>query len=286
MTDIVMYFFTGEDFGMGHWYRSKLLAGQLVSRGNSVAIAGNRDPHIEGVKFYRVQFDNEDDFMDVVTKESPSVVVSDIPNTTPKFLFGECFRLVSIDGVGCPANGGLTISQGIDGNHKHEAPEHLIIDDKFFSLLHEKKSYDWFVFGGYYDKMNLASVFMSAGKKDRSCVVSDKRWRCVRHDIYSQPVDTSALMKMSNRAVVAMGMTVWELLAAGIKPHVFSFTQRHLDTALLMDSRGWVNAYKGVGIPDKDEFDAFLESGSSVLSKAVVDGAGTDKVMRLIEGLI
>jgi hypothetical protein len=135
MTNIVMYFFGGDEFGMGHWYRSVVLLHELLRRGNNILIIGNKNPYISGTTFKRVSFGSADDFNWAISDFDASVIVSDIPFETPDFILNSGAKVVSIDGVGCGVGDGVVISQGVDGLHEFEAPEYLIVDSAFFNKV-------------------------------------------------------------------------------------------------------------------------------------------------------
>jgi hypothetical protein len=83
-----------------------------------------------------------------------------------------------------------------------------------------------------------------------------------------------------------MGMVVWELIAKGIKPVVFSLTERHLATAMIMHERGWIIAYPKTGLPDNmAEFEDFVKQAPAGRSEPVISGGGTERAASLIEGM-
>jgi len=280
MLSVLMYYFTGDEYGRGHWYRSGVLANTLVATGANVSIASNENPRIRDTHFHKVEFGDSVSFARAVNASNPDVVIVDVPDGYPEFINGD-FRLIVIDGVGHDNDGDVIVSQGINGKSVYEAPEYLIIDQRFAGRGDYDPHMEWFVFGGYYDKMGLVDRFLSSDR-EASCVVTGVGdYSTCKHAICYQPVDVYVVASSCKKAAVAMGMTVWELIAMGIKPHVFSYTERHLETALMMEERGWVNAYPKLGVPFGEEFDVFLSSGSSVLNESVVDGMGAYRVADL-----
>ena len=281
MADVLMYFFSGEQYGRGHWYRSKTLAQEMVDFGMSVAIASNAYTGLP-VKHYTVMFGVEESFRDAIEAEQPKVVVVDVPDFVPDFIDGDGYDVVVIDGVGHDVDGEIVISQGLDGASEYEAPDWLIIDDKFVKPLPVEKPFEWLVFGGYYDKMNLVDAFMRTDMPKSFVVTNNDEVTLGNHAVCKQPVDMRFVASMTRKAVVAMGMIVWELVAMGFKPYVFSLTERHLDTAMRMQERGWVNAYPDIVLPPIDEFVAFLNSGDWRIAARPVDGVGAYRVSELV----
>ena len=129
----------------------------------------------------------------------------------------------------------------------------------------------WFVYGGGFDTLNLRRVFID-------------RWIT---DDFTMPVSSGNFLEYSldcNRACLAMGMIVWELLTIGLKCYVFSSSQKHLEFAQRMNKARLIRAYDRVGLPkNKDEFKDFLGGGFEMNEGLVPDGKATERIFDLME---
>ena len=106
----------------------------------------------------------------------------------------------------------------------------------------------------------------------------------VRHVVDSSVNDMAFLGRIagSRRAVVAMGMIVFELVYLGIQTHCFNATDLHLLFSQGMARHGLIKAWPEVGLPGDEEFKDFLSEPFEITGRGP-DLRGAARVMREIE---
>ena len=280
-----------KDFGLGHYYRTLALAQEASARGHFTVFLSDRPAMVPGVYTKKVKTWNDYDFMATLIIVQPDWVVADLPNPEPPgWLWTNypVYKLCLIDGN--PKFCNLAIGQGL-GGLDYEAPEYIIIPPELKVIrrvVHPNKC--WFVWGGTGDVQKMLPAFSRS--VDETAVLVGVQGltppptflRSVVH-MYKQANDRQEFFKIAadcNKAAVQMGQTIWELLYLGIPCWVFSHSERNLATALELDRRGWVKAFRKVGLPGKTGMKRFLASDFELKDRPV-DGNGASRIIELLE---
>jgi len=200
-------------------------------------------------------------------------------------------RICTVDGIshklGISAD--LNISQNLSG--EYSAPEYLImrkpVTQRCFALTAE-----WFVFGGASDKMKLYEKFRRDCSAQTANIVIGKFAPCPniqdvnsKHHIWINLEDNIfSIMSRSEKACLAMGMTVWEALSLDLSSYVFSYSDRHLQSALAMEQAGYIKAFGETGLPEPKVFREFLQQPFTPTAPPI-DFLGAERVIKLMEKL-
>jgi len=273
--NLLFLIYKTKETGLGHWYRMQVLMNAARARGHIVALATN-----------------ELDFI-------PDWLVIDVPEDmySSKVLdFLESYpypttRICTVDGIshklGISAD--LNISQNLSG--EYSAPEYLImrkpVTQRCFALTAE-----WFVFGGASDKMKLYEKFRRDCSAQTANIVIGKFAPCPniqdvnsKHHIWINLEDNIfSIMSRSEKACLAMGMTVWEALSLDLSSYVFSYSDRHLQSALAMEQAGYIKAFGETGLPEPKVFREFLQQPFTPTAPPI-DFLGAERVIKLMEKL-
>jgi len=265
-----------EATGLGHWYRMKVLMNAARAKGHTVALTTD-----------------EFDF-------APDWLIVDVPEDmySEEILYilykHSHVNVCTIDGIShrLGTRADLNISQGLSG--EYSAPEYLIVRKPVMTRC-LALSAEWFAFGGASDKMGLYDKFrrncsdwtanMVVGEFAPSLNIQDVN---SRHHVWMrldkiEPSDyIFSLMNKCNRACLAMGMIVWEVLSMGLPSYVFSYTDRHLESALAMEEAGYIKAFDETGLPEPKAFREFLQQPFTPIAPPI-DYLGAERVIRLME---
>ncbi len=277
--------------GLGHFYRATTLAAAAHAAGHSVTFVCDRLP--DSVPYQTrllpdplpLYITNSPDRFDWVIVDTPSELPLPVQ-------VDPATKLCLIDGVG-HKNGNrvdLVISQGLEG--KYRAPKYLILRPQLFDTPRlDTYHRGWLVWGGAADKMGLINAFTLACPEfpaylTVSDFIQDKPIGASYHH-WITPVKDGDLffwVKQSRKFCVAMGVVVWELLALDQGPiYVFSYTDRHLRSALQMEERGWLRAWPQTGLPPADKLLEFLQEPFTPEPVAGLDGGGAGRIIKLLE---
>ncbi len=260
-----------KETGAGHWYRMQVLMEAARARGHTVALTTE-----------------EPDFV-------PDWLVVDIPEDiyAEEILYNlyqhSNVNVCTIDGIShkLGINSDLNISQSLLG--EYSAPEYLIVRKPVMKRCSALPA-EWFVFGGASDKMKLYEKFRRASSSWRANIVIGEFAPCPniqyvnsRHHVWIDPGEIIfSIMSRCDKACLAMGMVVWEALSLSLPSYVFSYTDRHLQSALAMEEAGYIKAFGETGLPEPKVFREFLQQPFTPTA-APIDFLGAERVIKLME---
>jgi spore coat polysaccharide biosynthesis predicted glycosyltransferase SpsG len=299
---VVIVVYAKPDVGLGHWYRSIVLANELVSRGHFVWICGNKMLLGKEHLYFQIRENEPDDLLHVLDQIRPDFLVLDLQNGVPKYIYELCDRFsvntLVLNGVGREEEDDayITVIQGFPpkdisiGENTYYGSEYVIIRPELFKFTY-RPVFPWFVWGGAKDKMNLLNRFQRVFPDEQSIMVSNKFSenhveQVGRHSIYNDVKDDAifALMNACERACVATGMVVWELLALGIMTYAFSWSEGHLGFAQRMEDSGLIKAYPKIGLPKSNyEIMEFLSEPFEPDFSLAPDGEGASRIVDTME---
>lgn len=266
--------------GLGHWYRSIALAEYIQAAGHQVRIISDRQPP-DNLLWHSVSFDDQVLWRSPLMSPADWLAI-DLPDEAPDWLYDHCrangIQTCILNGVGHQVGdrADLRIVQGL-AEAQYSGVDYIILRESVFHIKAIRRpAIEWFVFGGGADKMGLTRRFPDLQRVSFS--ISDADWYAV------QRPDDGFLVAASQcrRACVAMGMTVWELVAMGIPTYVFSLTDLHLYFALNMQEAGYINAWNGTGLPTRSKMNDFL-SEPFVPAGKPIDGRACERILKLME---
>jgi len=234
-----------------------------------------------------------------LTTEEPDFVpdwlVVDVPEDvySEEILFSlyqhSYVNVCTIDGIShkLGINSDLNISQSLSG--EYSAPEYLIIREPVMTRRLALQA-DWFVFGGASDKMRLYEKFRRDCSNWTTNIIVGEFAPCPniqdvnsKHHVWINPKDNIfSVMRSCEKACLAMGMTVWEVLSLGLPSYVFSYTDRHLESALAMEEAGYIKAFGETGLPEPKAFREFLQQPFTPTAPPI-DYLGAERVIELME---
>ncbi len=277
---VMFYVLKNKETGLGHWVRCQALNEKLLAMGYQTFF-----PHDNA----SVEL-SEMEYRLGVTSTQANWIIIDLPGKLPDWLFNVKANTLVIDGIAQPAKDKATliISQGLKG--KYHAPEYLILRDDITNW-ERKPIFNWFVFGGYADSLHLWDAMINLYPEQ---VFVRPMYHSISqvYEYYNQIIEFSnkspiqgnvfSGMCMCDKAVVHMGMTVWELAYLGIPTYVISRTKEHLKSALEMQDAGYCLAWPTVGLPDREELKGFLETDFVPHGKPF-DAKGIERIVKLME---
>ena len=236
--------------GYGHYHRCRSLADALVAGGHEVSFVGDISPRIPGVRHFYAH--DETVSQQWLLKVLPHWVVVDTPGVTPPWVYSDLWRTMVIDGIGQPGTeqAHLVISQGMKG--EFSAPEYLMLRPELSFVKPSHYRRQWLVFGGGYDELGLCKVFShTMADQTANLIVPSDFWGMANSKHWIEPSNATSnivsLYGIGERACLAMGMTVWEMLYLKVPCYVFSKTESHLESAKSMGK--WLHYWPEVGVP-------------------------------------
>lgn len=311
---ILIYRYPAEAAGLGHVFRCRVLADEAADRGHEVV---TRVQDVNKLPDMQEAMEGYGFIPDWLVVDVPGK-----PPDEP-FEAAEAWgaKVCLLNGIGYEqddARADLTIVQGL-AEAEHSGPKYVILRPELFTFQRWSTG-RWFVFGGARGEMGLLSRFASAcpdlpayliatrynfdrknlrfqfypefpieGKGDGFTFDKEAWFRnevklSSAHSIVRPGTRVFRWMAEADRACVAMGMTVWELVALQVPAYVFSISEVHLAFARHMEEAGYLLAWPEVGLPENDEeFREFLARDYEPHGESP-DGKGAERVLKLMEG--
>lgn len=289
--------------GYGHYFRSLALAQTAQQRGHDVTIAGDRRPS-NSLPFIHLHDLSPGALVMALQATNPDWLIVDLPGDLPEWIreLTTC-KIAVLNGIGYNQNEEGLDLRVIQGSRDVELPgeqdnvptirgiEYVILRPEIARYKDVVKTPDVLVWAGGSDAMGLLSRFVTvcpgwfatlvvSPMSPTPLVISPTHTR-----IRPNP-DTDEMLEWlagSQRAVVAMGMIIYEAIWLGVKVHCFNATKLHLAFSRPLDKLGLLKSYPAVGLPTKGEMRAFLEEDFELLKETGLDLLGSQRVMEAIE---
>ena len=275
--------------GLGHIIRCLALADQAWQHGHTLAFVGDTNPRQGYISYYKTfPGDKGEAFTHAAKTFQPDWTIVDLPGTLPTYIGEVRGKLCVIDGLGHCGNikPDLVISQGFEG--KYCAPKYLILRQALARYKGIGRGDSWLVYGGAADELGLLPAFNRVMRDQQANLLITKysgSWfeKVNGHTVVKGTGDAAlGWLAGARGAACHLGMSVFELLYfSKIPVYVFSKTERHLKTALEMDKRGMVRAWKETGLPPDDKLREFLLTPFEP-ANMLIDLDGANRVLELI----
>lgn len=297
---LLFYVFCSPQTGFGHFYRSMALAQVASDRGHTVYIASDTRPS-NNVIWLSVKYDFPPSLEYALDFVKPDWLIVDLPDTLPAWIedMATC-KICVLNGIGYDqANnvalrviqgvGDLELPKGVDLSNTVMGVDYVIIRPEIERFKKCTKNNKIFVWAGGNDVTGLLPRYEQ--------VCSDWVSTLIVSNITPVPgatgqnhtvikpqssLDIFKWLASSKRAVVNMGMIVWEALFLGIKVHCFNASKLHLTFSQAMDRQGLLKSYPAVGLPDNEQMRKFLEQDFEIKGKRP-DLKGGERVIKEME---
>lgn len=271
--------------GYGHYHRCRALSYELIKMGCTPIFVGDIQPDVPGVRWNSAF--NEGTTRYWLETMFIDWLVVDLPGETPDWVYSPKWKTLVIDGVGQPntERADLIISHGFEGEYC--APKYVMLRPE---LHHVWKAHaplcEWLVFGGGYDVMGLCQRFTDAMPEAPAHLTASSFQKPVerskKHSISFTEANANipTMYSLAEKACLAMGMTVWEMLAIEVPCWVFSRSERHLESAKKMGD--FINYYPQIGLPKTDKAFVNFLSKPAKKKKPPIDFEGARRVAELM----
>lgn len=304
--NILIVFFTGKHYGMGHKVRSLVLADELERRGHHVVICTNEQ--LRGKTYFQSRpFEDKNsanDLYHIFNQFHADWVVIDTPYTPDKWIVDRCkeikadIALLNASGDNGEDVANVCVVQGILDPRKFPSNpiyfygiDYIILRPELATFVSSQKMDWWFVFGGAEDRMKLVSKFQRYAPTERAVIPHSPSYtpdakQTPVHQIVAMNNDRGMmeLMGVSQRACIAFGMTAWELAYLGVPAYTFAFTKTHMKFAKGMQTLDLIRVHDKIGIPNKKNFTEFIHKPFEVLDGNRPDLNGVSRVADILVG--
>lgn len=304
---IGMLFFSGKGYGLGHKNRCAQFWDSLGQNQHFGYMISNLQFRQIGGLYRQIRPDVDYDVWHLLHELQLDWLLIDLP---PDLLHDYYFEIAKefntkialLNAYGDPAEeradlaiiqGWNTYAQKVTRDKHYQGSKYVILRRGLEDVgASERQVQDFtFVFGGAEDKMNLLNKTSQVLADQNGIFVQTSLSTNIfkpasqNHHLYSNLPGEAiySVMGMCNRAIVAMGISAWELAYLGIPTYIISPTKRHLGFALGMESKGLARAYPDVGIPGEDELRNFINEPFTLKKKFRPDTQAPERIIRLVE---
>lgn len=266
---ILLYFQSGDEFGLGHRYRCLEIINTAINMGiNIIGVSNDKSATRQQFKLnanvtYKLRAGWFKAFLNRMKVKENDIIIFDLPVEPKEFMID----LTKERGMKL-ANLNATYDSDTpwaDFNWYQDSPDTIILRKEVFSTRHNPIKNKWFVFGGSYDNMDMLNKFESAIQRDPAILIGteftkEPKLKFTNCHTFVECEGSTIFQHMASceKACVAMGMTAWELAAIGVKPYIFSPTEKHLYYAKRMESLGLGLAYPEIGVPEGEQLRKFF----------------------------
>lgn len=295
---VASIFFSGGQHGLGHHYRSLALVNELEAQDNFVWRLSNTmfSPR---QKYFQIRDGVDYDLLHNLHQLKPDWVIIDYPGEPDEYYFKLCrqfdAKILLLNGKGkeYEQKADISIVQGYyPGEHKYSGSDWIILrKDVLDKWTDNKRTNDWFVFGGSSDQMGLLNAFHIAMPNSSAFLVGAKghvpqgQMPSMNDNHMPCLVDDGAIhpfMGMSKNACVAFGMTAWECAYLDMPVYAFSLSDEHLLWAKGAEDAGLIKVWPEKGLPKIEKISSFLNEKFEITGKKP-DGMATKRIIELME---
>lgn len=295
--------FANSHTGYGHLFRSLALARTALARGHAVTIAGDRQP--ADLPWIPARYNFQPDLQMALDTIKPDWLIVDVPDPLPGWIrqTAKC-RVCALNGIGYNQAEGLDL-RVIQGSKNVRLPgkqdgvptikgiEYVILRPELARYKGLPRSNeDVFVWGGGSDVMGLLTRFPIACPGTFATLILGDMTpiypmaygpTCTAVRVKADGLEMLEWMAGSQRAVVAMGMCIYELLYLGIPSYVFNSSALHLRFAEPLAEAGLIKLWPGIGLPGDREIKEFVNQPFEMPGETGIDLEGARRVMEAIE---
>lgn len=289
--NIGITYFAGNGYGLGHHYRCIALAEEFEKHNHTVYIFSNFQYRHK--LYFQLRPHEQFDIYHILDQCNLDWLIIDTPYKPDEYIFNYRnqygFKILYLNADKDYDNIDLNVIQGcLPG--AHSGPQWVILRPSIDECRNTQKHGSYVVFGGSEDKMDLM-LNVTQAIDDPAILVGTPlsglpKQEFIRPNHFATIVKDDPtflnLISSSHKAIMAMGMSVWEAVYYGIGVYVFSPTEDHLRWAQAMEKEGLIKAYPDVGIPDGHQIKEFV-SDPFEIAENQLDLKAVERIVGLVE---